>query len=227
MQKRLVWDLPVRLFHWILAISLVVQWFTAEVIENAMDFHFYLGYFILGLIIFRLIWGFIGTKYAKFSSFIAGPKAMLAYLRALMNREDTSTIGHNPVGGLMLPLVLTLVGIQAVTGLFTSDDIVHSGPYYDSVSSSVQKTLQWLHHQTFSFLWIFVAIHIVAILWYKFALKHDLIRPMFNGKKVVTEQQAIANSQLLKAVILMVVVAVFVYWLVEINPPIPEDDFYY
>ncbi|WP_158972387.1 cytochrome b/b6 domain-containing protein [Paraglaciecola sp. L3A3] len=227
MQKRLVWDLPVRLFHWILAICLVTQWFTAEVIEDAMDFHFYLGYFILGLIIFRLIWGFIGTKYAKFSSFIAGPKAMFAYIKALMNKQDTSTIGHNPVGGLMLPLVLLLVGIQATTGLFTSDDVVHSGPYYGTVSDSLQSIMQWLHHQTFSFLWIFIAVHILVICWYKFALKHDLIRPMLHGKKMVTEQQAIANSQLLKAIIVMIVVAVFVYWLVEINPPIPEMDYYY
>lgn len=227
MQKRLVWDLPVRLFHWILAVCLVIQWFTAEVIEDAMDFHFYLGYFILGLIIFRLLWGFMGTKYARFSSFIAGPKAMFSYLKSLINKSPEETVGHNPVGGLMLPLVLLLVGIQAVTGLFTSNDIVHAGPYYETVSNSLQSTLQWLHHKTFSFLWIFIAVHIIAICWYKFAIKHDLIKPMFHGKKSVTETQAIAHSQLLKAVILIVVVAVFVYWLVEINPPIPEDDFYY
>ncbi|MCF2950479.1 cytochrome b/b6 domain-containing protein [Paraglaciecola aquimarina] len=227
MQKRLVWDLPVRLFHWILAVCLVIQWFTAEVFEDAMDFHFYLGYFILGLIIFRLIWGFIGTKYARFSSFIAGPKAMIHYIKCLIKKQDTSTIGHNPVGGLMLPLVLILVGIQATTGLFSTNEIVHSGPYYQTVSDSVQSVLQWLHHKTFSFLWIFIAIHIAVILWYKFALKHNLVSPMFHGKKVVTEQQSIAHSQILKAIVLAIIVAVFVFWLVEIAPPIPEVDFYY
>lgn len=227
MQKRLVWDLPVRLFHWILAICLVVQWFTAEVIDNAMDFHFYLGYFILGLILFRLIWGFIGPKYARFNSFVAGPKAMINYLKSLGSDNYTPPVGHNPVGGLMLPLVLILVAIQGITGLFTSDDIVHSGPYYHTVSDAIQTSLQWLHHQVFSFLWIFIAVHITVILWYRFGLKHDLIKPMFHGKKTVNEDQAIGHSQLLKALILMVLVAVFIYWLVEIAPPIPELDFYY
>jgi cytochrome b len=169
----------------------------------------------------------MGTKYAKFNSFIAGPETMLSYIKSLINKQPLETVGHNPVGGLMLPLVLLLVGIQAITGLFTSDDIVHSGPYFQTISDSLQSVMQWLHHQTFSFLWIFIAFHIVAICWYKFAVKHDLIKPMFNGKKVVSEEQAIAHSQLLKAIILVIVVAVFVYWLVEINPPVIEDDFYY
>ncbi|MGJ8681293.1 cytochrome b/b6 domain-containing protein [Paraglaciecola sp.] len=227
MQQRLVWDLPLRLFHWILAVCLVVQWFTAEVIEDAMDFHFYLGYFILGLIIFRLIWGFIGPKYARFNSFLAGPKAMLSYLKSIKSDKYTPPVGHNPVGGLMLPLVLILVAIQGVTGLFSTNEIVHSGPYYHTISDALQGTFQWLHHQTFSFLWIFIAVHIAVVLWYRFSLKHNLIRPMLHGKKPVSAEHSIGHSQLLKAVILMIIVAIFMYWLVEVAPPIPEDDFYY
>ncbi len=227
MQKRLVWDLPVRLFHWLLALSLVLQWLTAEVLENAMDLHFYLGYFTIGLIIFRIIWGFIGPKYARFDSFLAGPKAMFTYLNSLKSSSYTPPVGHNPVGGLMLPVVLVLVAIQGITGLFTSDDIVHSGPYYHTASEGLQEVLQWLHHQIFHILWIFIAIHICVIFWYKFALKHDLIKPMFHGKKAVSERQSIAHSQLVKAFILMVIVAVFIYWLVEILPPAQEYDFYY
>lgn len=227
MQKQLVWDLPVRLFHWILAICLVTQWFTAEVFADAMDIHFYLGYFILGLIIFRLIWGFIGPKYARFSSFLRGPKAMFHYLQSLKNKSPEHVVGHNSVGGLMLPLVLLLVGIQAITGLFTTNEIVHSGPYYGSISDSLQKITQWLHHQTFSFLWIFIALHIVAISWYQIGLKYDLIRPMFHGKKSVSAADSISSSQLVKAIILMALVAAFVYWLVIIAPPVIEYDYYY
>ena len=184
-------------------------------------------YFILGLVIFRLIWGFVGPKYARFSSFLAGPKAMLNYIKSMGSQNYVPPIGHNPIGGLFLSLVLILVTIQGISGLFTSDDIVHSGPYYHTISDALQKSLQWLHHQTFSLLWIFIAVHIAMVFWYKYGLKHDLIKPMLHGKKAVTQDQAIAHSQLLKALIVMILVAIFLYWLVEIAPPIQEDDFYY
>ena len=178
MKKHLVWDIPVRLFHWLLVLSLFGQWLTAEVLENAMDIHFYIGYFTLGLVIFRLFWGFFGTKHAKFSSFITGPKAIIGYLQSLSSKQKNFTIGHNPLGGLLLPAVLMLVALQAISGLFTSDEIVTAGPYYDSVSSKVQKWMQWLHHNVFDVLMGLVVIHLLAIAWYKWALKHDLITPM-------------------------------------------------
>ena len=123
MKKNLVWDIPVRLFHWLLVLCLLGQWITAEVLENAMDIHFYIGYFTLGLIIFRLIWGFVGTKYAKFSSFMAGPKAILAYLKSVKSKQHILSIGHNALGGLLLPAVIILVGLQAISGLFTTDEM--------------------------------------------------------------------------------------------------------
>ena len=226
MKKSLVWDIPVRLFHWLLVVSLFGQWFTADVLEDAMDVHFYIGYVILGLIIFRLFWGFLGTRYAQFSSFIVGPKAMLSYLQSLTSKQKTFTTGHNPVGGLLLPAVLILVGLQALSGLFTSDDIISTGPYYDSANSIVQKCMQWLHHNIFDVLIALVVIHLFAIAWYKWALKHDLITPMLTGKKIVEASNAIAHSKLIKAFMLAIAVSFFVYWLVEINPP-PVEEYYY
>jgi cytochrome b len=219
MEKNLVWDIPVRLFHWLLVLCLFGQWLTVEVLEDAMDIHFYIGYFILGLIIFRLFWGFIGTKYAKFSSFIAGPKSILSYLRSLTSKQNIFTTGHNAVGGLLLPAVLMLVGLQAISGLFTSDDIVSAGPYYEGANSATQKWMQWLHNNIFDVLIGLVVIHLLAIAWYRWALKHDLIMPMLTGQKVVDVSKAIAHSKLVKALILAIAVGVFVYWLVEINPP--------
>lgn len=226
MKKKLVWDVPVRLFHWLLVLCLFGQWFTTEVLENAMDIHFYIGYFTLGLIIFRLLWGFFGTRYAKFSSFIAGPKTIINYLRTLTSKQKLYTTGHNPLGGLLLPAVLILVGLQATSGLFTSDDIVSAGPYSDSASSTIQSWMQWLHHTIFDVLIGLIVIHLLAISWYRWRLKHDLITPMLTGYKAVETSKAIAHSKLVKALLLAIGVAIFVYWLVEINPP-PIEEYYY
>lgn len=227
MKRNLVWDIPVRLFHWLLVFCLCGQWLTAEVLEDAMDIHFYIGYFTLGLIIFRLIWGFFGTKYAKFSSFIAGPKTMLAYLKSIGSKQHTFSIGHNSVGGLILPAVIILVGLQAISGLFTSDDILYTGPYYDSASDDLQQWMQWLHHNIFDLLLAIIGLHLVAIGWYLFFLKHNLIKPMLDGKKAVSTKDSISHSQLVKAIVIMCLVAVFIYWLVEINPPPIDDGYYY
>ncbi|MFT4810159.1 MAG: cytochrome b [Paraglaciecola sp.] len=226
MKKNLVWDIPVRLFHWLLVLCLFGQWLTTEVLENAMDIHFYIGYFTLGLIIFRLLWGFFGTKYAKFSSFLAGPKAIISYLCTLTSMQKIYSTGHNPLGGLLLPAVLILVGLQAISGLFTSDDIVSAGPYYDSANSTIQNWMQWLHHNIFDVLVGLIVIHLLAISWYKWGLKHDLITPMLTGYKAVETSKAVAHSKLVTALLLAIGVAIFVYWLVEINPP-SIDEYYY
>ncbi|MEP0355497.1 cytochrome b/b6 domain-containing protein [Paraglaciecola sp.] len=227
MSKALVWDLPVRLFHWLLVICIFAQWLTVEILEDATDIHFYIGYFTLGLIIFRLIWGVVGTTYSRFTSFIAGPKSIFAYLKSLTTKEHVTTVGHNSVGGLMLPAVLLLVGLQAVSGLFITDDIINEGPYYASASETLKSYMMWLHNNIFDVLLGLIAVHLLAIFYYQFALKHDLISPMFTGKKVVKPSEAISSSRLLLAVIIVVLVAIFVYWLVVINPPVVEVDYYY
>jgi cytochrome b len=227
MNKKLVWDIPVRLFHWLLVLCLFGQWLTSEVLEDAMDIHFTIGYCTLGLIIFRLIWGFVGTKYARFNSFISGPKTMMVYLKTIISKQHTLSIGHNSVGGMILPAVIILVGLQAISGLFTSDDVIYSGPYYDSANAEFQEWMQWLHHNIFDVLLAIIGLHLVAIGWYLVFLKHDLTGPMFDGKKAIAQKEAIEDSQLIKAILLMCLVAIFVYWLVEINPPPIEDGYYY
>jgi cytochrome b len=227
MKKKLVWDIPVRVFHWLLVLCLLGQWLTAEVLEDAMDIHFYIGYFTLGLIIFRLVWGFVGTKYAKFSSFISGPKAMREYFHSIRTKQHTLSTGHNSVGGLILPAIIIVVGLQAISGLFTTDDIVYSGPYYDSSNTELQECMQWLHHNVFDILVAIIGLHLVAITWYLVFLKHNLIGPMLDGKKAIAQKDSIEHSQLIKAILIMCLVAIFVYWLVEVNPPPLEDGYYY
>lgn len=227
MKQHLVWDIPVRLFHWLLVLCLLGQWLTAEVLEDAMEIHFYIGYFTLGLIIFRLIWGFAGTKYAKFSSFITGPKAMLAYSKTVVSPQHKLSIGHNALGGLILPIVIILVGLQAISGVFTTDQIVYSGPYYATANADLQQWMQWLHHNIFDLLLGIIGLHLIAIGWYVIFLKHNLIRPMFDGKKAIASKDGIPHSQLIKAILIMCLVAIFVYWLVAINPPPTADGYYY
>lgn len=227
MKKHLVWDIPVRLFHWLLVLCLFGQWLTAEVLEDAMHIHFYIGYFTLGLIIFRLIWGFLGTRYAKFNSFITGPKSVFSYTKSVLTKQHTFSIGHNSLGGLILPAVIVLVGLQAISGLFTTDDIVSTGPYFDSANSDIQQWMQWLHHNIFDVLLIIIGLHLLAIAWYLIFLKHNLIFPMIDGKKAIKQKESIEHSQLFRAIVIMCLVAIFVYWLVEINPPPLEDGYYY
>jgi cytochrome b len=224
--KQLIWDLPLRLFHWLLVASLFAQWLTAEVLENATQWHAYIGYFTLGLILFRIIWGFIGTRYSKFSSFLGSPKAIFNYAKSIFSVKYQAHVGHNPLGGLLLPAVLGLVGLQAVSGLFVTDDIIFTGPYYTSVSSQIQEIMQTIHHNIFDWLLYLIGVHLLALLFYKYRLKQDLIRPMIDGKKALDKQDGIPHSQLLKAVILTVLISAFIIWLVVLNIP-PVEDYYY
>lgn len=226
-KKRLVWDLPLRLFHWLLLLALATQWLTAEVLEGYNQLHSIVGYITLGLIAFRLTWGFIGSTYARFSDFLYSPKAVLAYIKDLFTVRKQQYTGHNPLGGLLVPAVLIIVGLQAVSGLFVSDEIFHSGPYYQSINEQVTDVMEWLHHNLFDLLLVLVAFHIFAIFWYQIKLKKNLIKPMVDGHKHVSEKQAIDGSRLLRAIILVIIIGVFIYWLVEIAPPEIESDYYF
>jgi cytochrome b len=227
MNRQLVWDLPLRLFHWLLVASLFAQWLTAEVLDNATQWHAYIGYFTLGLIVFRLIWGVVGTRYSKFTSFMGSPKAILNYSKSLFSGKYQAHVGHNPLGGLLLPVVLILVGLQAVSGLFVTDDIIFNGPYYASVEEQIQEIMQTIHHSVFDWLLYLIGLHLLAILFYKLKLKQSLVKPMIDGKKHVEKQQGVAHSHLLRALILVAIVSAFIIWLVVFNVPPVEEEYYY
>ena len=227
MQKRLVWDIPTRLFHWLLVLSLCGQYVTAELMDNAMQWHFYLGYFTLGLIVFRIIWGFAGPQYARFSNFVRGPVPVIHYIKTLPNKHSTETAGHNPLGGWVVVLMLVLVAVQAVSGLFMTDDIFLDGPYRHTVSDSALSIMNTLHHNAFNILLAVIALHIAAIAFYAIYKKQSLTPPMIHGKKA-TNSPGISSSRLLLAVIVIAIVAAIVYAGVEVLPPEPVDDgFYY
>ena len=224
--KRLVWDLPLRLFHWLFSTSILASWYTAEIEE--MEIHIWLGYFMIGLLVFRLIWGFIGPRHARFSSFLQRPPAIWLYLKGVTDRASPQSIGHNPLGGLMVIAMIVLAAAQAATGLFATDDIIWAGPYNPLVSGATAEKLTAFHHYNFNVILGAIVLHLLAIAYYAFAKRHYLVPPMLHGRKlatVVPEHEAIASSQLLKAVIVIAISGGAVWWLVNSAPP-PVDSFF-
>ncbi|TPV55651.1 cytochrome B [Aestuariibacter sp. GS-14] len=226
MEKRLIWDIPTRLFHWLLVACIVAQYLTAEVFD-AIDWHFKIGYFTLGLILFRLCWGFIGTTYAKFSQFVTGPGKVIAYAKTLGNKHSEEHAGHNPMGGWMVIALLLLVALQGISGLFITDDIVNNGPYYDAVSEATRDIMNAIHHTAFNVLLAAIVLHVGAVVFYARFKQQLLVPAMLHGKKS-TNAPGISSSRLVLAAILALVVIALMYWVIEVLPPEPVvEEFFY
>lgn len=226
-EKHLIWDLPLRIFHWSFAITILACWYTAEQKEDYIDIHLQLGFVALGLIVFRVLWGIIGPKHARFSQFIPSASTLISYLKK--SPESKATPGHNPLGALMVILMITLITTQAISGLFINDDVFSSGPYYGSLSNDLEKIMSFLHHNTFDFMIAAIFMHLAAVGYYWKIKKQNLILPMFTGKKAsvqVSKDDAIPHSKLILAAIVALCCVAFVYWLVVINAPVIEE-FYY
>ena len=226
-EKRLVWDLPLRLFHWLLVASMVASYVTAKFIDDR-QWHFYVGYWTIGLLVFRILWGFFGPRHARFANFIHSPSAIWLYVKGMFQRGSAPSIGHNPVGGLMVLLMLVLMSIQAATGLFTTDAIIWAGPYNPSVSESTASFLSTVHNWNFNVIIAAVILHVAAILFYAFYKKQNLVVPMLNGHKpaaLVPDHEAISSSQLFKALVMSLLAAGFVYWLLA-HAPVAADNTY-
>ncbi len=207
-----VWDLPTRLFHWILVALMIVQWLTAES-DGAMQYHVWGGYAVLTLVLFRLIWGFAGSETARFSHFVRGPGAALDYVKALLRGETPLYLGHNPMGGWSILALLTLLLIQAGTGLFANDDITFDGPLSGWVSRSMSNWLTTVHKVNFNLLLLVIAAHISAVLFYLLVKRENLIHPMLSGRKHLPTKQAEAAPRMVSpwlglAVLLVAAVAV-------------------
>jgi cytochrome b len=227
--KRLVWDLPLRAFHWLLAFSILASYLTArDGGFNAMMYHMWLGYWTAGLIIFRVIWGFVGPRHARFVNFVPSPKRLFLYLKGFFSGASGHSVGHNPAGSLMVLLMLVLVAVQVTTGMMATDDIYTYGPYNGAVSASTGREMTLLHGANFDWILIAVCLHVLAILYYRVFKKHKLVWPMIIGRKPaenVPEGEAIANSQLLKAVVVAVLAAAIVYAIVHFAPVPPPADY--
>lgn len=222
-ERRLVWDLPLRLFHWLFAASILASWGTAQLGFTWMQWHIYLGYWMMGLLIFRVIWGFVGPRHARFASFLKGPVTVWRYARALRGSAAAArSPGHNPLGGLMVLLMLLLAGIQAASGLFATDDIAYAGPFNPSVSDATAATLTRLHHLNFNFIWAAMALHVATIAYYAWVKHENLVPAMLTGWKpaeAVPAGQAITSSELWKALLVAAASTALVYGILSQAPP--------
>ncbi|AUL98744.1 cytochrome B [Rhodocyclaceae bacterium] len=182
-RKRIrVWDLPTRLFHWSMVAVVAGAILTGLNGGNMMVHHQRLGVILVGLIAFRLAWGFLGSHTARFGSFVRGPGAIAAYLRGQWHG-----IGHNPLGALSVLALLALFGFQAISGLFANDDIAFEGPLRTLVDKSTSDWITGIHASMLWWLLALVALHVGAVLFYAHAKKDNLVRPMLTGWKEVDD----------------------------------------
>jgi cytochrome b len=201
-----VWDAPTRLFHWALVILLGISWLTES--RGWMRVHMLSGYSIIALLLFRVAWGFAGSQTARFSQFVRGPWAALRHLTHLLRRERDTEIGHNAAGGWMVLVMLALLAVQVATGLFANDDANTEGPLFSYVGKEQSDWLSHIHAVNFLLIQIAVALHIVAILIYLGLARHDLVRPMITGWKLLPD--ALSPPRFvspLRAVVLFAIVA--------------------
>lgn len=183
MHKLRVWDLPTRLFHWLLAAAVAGLLVTGNLGGNWMNWHFRLGYTVLSLLLFRLVWGVVGGHWSRFRQFLYGPRALLGYLKGQSGPEHTT--GHSPLGALSVLALLAVLLAQVTTGLFSDDEIAFFGPLVRFVSGDTVSLATSYHKNVGKFIVLgLVVLHIAAILFYRFGKRQDLITPMWTGDKL-------------------------------------------
>lgn len=215
-----VWDLGVRFFHWALVILVTTAVVTIKM--GKLDLHIWAGYGVLALLIFRILWGFIGGTHARFASFIAGPGKVFAYMKGMFSREGhESGLGHNPVGALSVLAMLLALLFQALSGLFTNDeDFSFEGPLYKWVGNSLSNTLTSLHRANEWVIYTLVGLHVLAIVFYAVFHRENLVKPMVSGYRKITGRPDDAalesrHGNTLVALIVLAVAIAAVYFLVN------------
>jgi cytochrome b len=180
-----VWDLPTRLFHWLLAAAVVAQVITGSIGGAALTWHLRVGYCVFALIVFRVVWGLVGGHWSRFASFVYGPASVLRYLRGQPLRGDHFHVGHNPLGSASVFAMLAMLTIQVATGLVADDEIATTGPLNRYVSSAFAlSATAWHKGPGIALIAVLVVLHIGAIVFYT-RRGHDLVRPMVGGDKLL------------------------------------------
>ncbi len=222
-EKFRLWDLPTRLFHWVLALAVVAAIVSGQLGGNLIDWHGRIGLFIVGLLTFRLVWGVVGSTYARFLQFLPTPGEIGAYLRG-----EWHGAGHNPLGALSIFGLLALLTAQVASGLFANDDITFVGPLFDLVGKNLSNRLTGIHYLVANAIYVLIALHIAAIAFYGHVRKQKLVKPMLTGWKDGPGESATGGGAL--ALILALAVAgAAVYgasgaWLPAPLPPPPAAE---
>ena len=216
-----IWDIPTRLFHWLLAVSVIGLIVTAKVGGDAMNWHFRLGYVVFALLLFRLVWGFVGGRWSRFASFFPTPTRLGRYLRGRARPEDHA--GHNPLGAFSVLAMLLVLAAQVGTGLFSDDDIAFAGPLTGLVAGSTVRAASSYHKDVGQLLVIgLVALHLLAIAFYFFAKRKNLVRPMVTGDKTRAEVGGVTAAtdgfrRRALALVLIALAAGVVTWVVKLG----------
>ncbi len=186
MQRVRIWDLPTRLFHWVLVICVVFSVVSAKLGGNAMEWHMRSGYTILALVCFRVLWGVVGGHWSRFTNFFYSPAALMRYLRKEPRPDDHFEVGHNPLGAFSVLAMLAWILLQVSSGLVSDDEIATTGPLVRFVSGKVSE-LATSYHSTFGQwgLYALVAMHVGAVFYYATRKRRNLVTPMFSGDKHV------------------------------------------
>jgi len=181
--KTPVWDLPTRLFHWLLVLLVIVSFATGNIGGNAMQYHARSGFVILALLLFRLVWGLLGSQPSRFKTFLKGPAAVLRYAATTLRREPECHLTHNPLGGWSVAALLTVLLVQAGTGLFANDDIATEGPLYGWVSKGTSDWITEAHEVNAGIIVALVVLHVAAVLFHLIYKRDNLLVPMLTVDK--------------------------------------------
>jgi cytochrome b len=193
--ERLVWDLPVRLVHWLIVLAVAGSWATHYAGIEWFAWHRRFGYAVLVLAAFRVVWGFVGTRHARFGSFLRGPRAIMEYLRG---RTGALPVGHNPLGALGVVALLGVLIVQGSTGVFANDEIMNAGPFYGWIDPALSNRITTLHRLSSDAMLVLIALHVLAVAWHVLGQRQPLLRAMVTGRKAaqyVPSEQAIAGSR--------------------------------
>jgi cytochrome b len=205
-----VWDAPVRIFHWLLVVLVTTSWVSSEIGDDALQYHMWSGYALLTLVASRIVWGFVGSEHARFSAFVRGPRALLRYGSDLLRSNPPYYLGHNPLGGVSVILMLTSVMVQGTTGLFAKDDVAIEGPLVYLVTEATSSLLTTIHRYNFYVLATLIAVHIAAVLFYLLVKGENLIAAMFTGRKQVAQHSDLTDGRVTSpwlAVVIVIAIA--------------------
>ena len=207
--KAELWDAPVRIFHWMLALCILFSWITAD--AGWMTVHLVLGVTALILISFRIVWGIIGSSTARFRSFLTRPGRAVRYLSKSLGDDHQYHGGHNPAGGYMVIAMLAVLFLQAASGLISNNDLGFAGPLADVISKNASDEATILHAAIFNVLVMFVWLHMVAVFYYVLVKQDDLLSPMIKGAKSTSqlpENYKFTRAPYIHATVTLLVVAV-------------------
>ena len=213
-----VWDLPSRIAHWALALSILGSYGSAEYGWFSMQWHFYFGYAAITLVIFRVLWGFFGSEHARFRNFVRGPGAVWCYLKTLGDKNSAETTGHSALGGWAVLLLLAATLAQGISGLFKTDDIEWFGPLSEKASAELVEQMSWFHSNFEGILLLIIGVHIVAALLYLLIKKQNLIAPMVTGIKRTISADDAKQKPIWLALVLLALSAATLWALIQFWP---------